>query len=157
MVSASTSLPLDEASRVILRSALLLDEGRYVEWAELLTDDGRYEVWGLDPETGRRYLWMEHTRASALAYFRDELDQHVRDTARRLHLVSILDAARDGDALVRATSHFVVHRIPEDGRAEIFALGSYDDALVFRDGVWRLLARVVTVQNCPVIGSHVPF
>ena len=144
-----------EAIRDLIQaSGALLDQERFGEWIALFTDDAVYELLSDSPELGQPSPWLDLDRAS-LAQYLDEIPERVRYRDRRLHLITTIATAVEGDTAT-ADSHVVVFRTGPDGATACEAAGRYHDTLVRRDGQWRIARRRVALDTRVHAGHHVP-
>ena len=130
---------------LIARSGRLLDDEAFDAYVDLFTPEGEYVMKGYSPEIGRETTWLSADREE-LSRLLEELAEHVRDPATRVHLVSVDEMDLNGEAAT-AISTFVVVRTDRRGESALYAVGRYEDELVRRDGAWRLDRRTVRVQT----------
>jgi salicylate 5-hydroxylase small subunit len=75
-----------------------------------------------------------------------EVDEHVRDPARRRHVVGIPLLEMDGEQ-GRMTSHFSLFRTTPDGQSSLYIVGRYEDRIVKRSGAFRYATHKVIVDT----------
>ncbi|MBX9841518.1 MAG: nuclear transport factor 2 family protein [Xanthobacteraceae bacterium] len=130
---------------LVQRTAMLLDEENFDDWLALFDDGGTYELSAYSSEIRRWMTWQLSDR-DALEKMLGDVEEHVRDPARRRHVVSVPLASLDADR-GRATSHFSLFRTTPDGQSSLYLVGRYEDHIVKRDGVWRYSAHKVVLDT----------
>lgn len=124
------------AQRLVQQTADFLDREDLDAWLELFDSQGCYEITSYSRELGRPQLWWQSDFA-ALTRILAEIPQHVRDPARRRHIVGAgVATIEDGQA--RVESPFSIYRTLPQGESSLYVVGRYEDTLV-RDaaGKWR--------------------
>ncbi len=124
----------DAVREHIMRTARLLDEEALEDWLALFSEDGIYEIRAYGTEIRADMVWWRSTYAE-LAEILKEARDHVRDPARRLHLVSPVSVEISADR-AEALSHFQITRTDPDGVSSIYVAGRYVDSLVKANGRW---------------------
>lgn len=119
----------------VQRSARLLDDEDLTAWLDLFDDPCEYELCAYSTELRRLTVWWRADRA-LLAQQMQDVNQHVRDPAQRLHLVSPPTVELNGNT-AHANATFTVYRTIPSGETTLYVAGRYEDALVLRDGQWR--------------------
>jgi 3-phenylpropionate/cinnamic acid dioxygenase small subunit len=145
-----------EAVRALIqRTAMLLDDEQFDAWVELFDAQGVYELTAYSTEIRKWMTWQLSDRET-LERMLKEVHEHVRDPAKRRHVVGIPLVQIDGEG-AEATSHFSIFRTSPDGVSSLFMVGCYQDQLVKRDGAWRYTAHKV-VADTRVLDSftHTP-
>lgn len=135
----------EQVRTLVVRAARLIDEGRWGEFLDLLSRDATYILQARSEELGRDMTWLEADRAELATLFK-EYPQHVRDKARRTHLVTP-EEIEIAEGLGKAFSAFAVFRTDLAGQSELYAVGHYEDELVLEDGAWKLRCRRVKVTT----------
>jgi 3-phenylpropionate/cinnamic acid dioxygenase small subunit len=130
---------------LIQRTAILLDNEKFDEWVGLFDADGTYELSAYSTEIRRWMTWQLSDRETLDKMLKD-VDEHVRDPARRRHVVGLPLIQIDGERAT-ATSHFSLFRTLPDGQSSLYMVGCYEDRLVKRDGAWRYAAHKVIVDT----------
>ncbi len=130
---------------VIARSGRLLDGGQWNEYVRLFAPDGVYRMETWSAELGKDMTWMELGRDELQTLF-DEYPRHVRDPARRTHLIAP-EEITIGGATAAAQATFAVFRTDLGGESAIYAVGTYDDKLVRDAGGWKLTSRRVRLDT----------
>jgi len=120
-------------------TAALLDEEKFDEWLALFDEHALYDLCAYSPEIRRSMSWWKCDRAT-LATQLKEVPQHVRDPARRRHIVGFPVLKLDGER-ASAVSSFAVYRTTPEGRTSVFIVGRYEDALVKKSGRWLYAAH----------------
>ena len=103
----------DAVREHIMRTARLLDEEALEDWLALFSEDGTYEIRAYGTEIRADMVWWRSTYAELAGILKEARD-HVRDPARRLHLVSPVSVEVSADR-AEALSHFQVTRTDPDG------------------------------------------
>jgi 3-phenylpropionate/cinnamic acid dioxygenase small subunit len=135
-----------EAIRALIqRTAMLLDEEKLAAWVELFDAQGTYELAAYSTEIRRWMTWQLSDRGE-LEKMLKEVDEHVRDPARRRHIIGIPLIAIDGDR-ADATSQFSLFRTSPEGQSALYMVGCYKDRLVRRKQGWRYAAHKVIVDT----------
>lgn len=145
-----------EAVRALIqRTAMLLDEEKFDAWVELFDAKGTYELSAYSTEIRKWMTWQLSDR-DTLDRMLKEVHEHVRDPAKRRHVVGIPLVQVDGES-AEATSHFSLFRTSPDGVSSLYMVGSYHDQLVKRDGAWRYAAHKV-IADTRVLDAftHIP-
>jgi 3-phenylpropionate/cinnamic acid dioxygenase small subunit len=154
--SQQTRSDSETVQQLVQQTAELLDREDLNAWLALFDENGRYEMASHSPELRRPQLWW-NSEKRALSRILNEVPQHVRDPARRLHLVSAGVVTVDqGNAHV--DSPFAIYRTTPEGISKLYAVGRYQDDLV-RDaqGVWRYaLHRAVLDTRVLDAFTHLP-
>jgi salicylate 5-hydroxylase small subunit len=143
------------ACALVQKTAMLLDDEKFDEWITLFDAEGCYELSAYSTEIRRWMTWQLSDRP-ALEKLLQDVDEHVRDTARRRHVVGMplleLEADRG-----RMTSHFSLFRTTPDGQSSLYMVGRYEDRIVKRSGTWRYASHKVIVDTRVLdVFTHVP-
>ena len=136
-------------------TAHLLDKEDFGGWLTLFDSDSLYELNAYSSEIRQHMSWWKSDR-QALEKIIDEIPKHVRDPARRLHIVSppLLDESSEKAA---GTSNFAIFRTSPDGETRLYVAGRYEDVFVMRDGRWLYSShRAVLHTRLLDAGTHVP-
>jgi 3-phenylpropionate/cinnamic acid dioxygenase small subunit len=152
----STDSSDGEAIRALIqRTAMLLDEEKLAAWVELFDAQGTYELSAYSTEIRRWMTWQLSERAE-LEKMLKEVDEHVRDPARRRHIIGIPLIHIDEER-ADATSQFSLFRTSPEGQSSLYMVGCYEDRLVKRGGTWRYAAHKVIVDTRMLdIFTHTP-
>jgi len=145
-----------EAARdLVLRTAMLLDAEDFDAWVKLFDEDGIYELTAYSTEIRRWMTWQSSDRMT-LDKMLKEVNEHVRDTAQRRHIVGMPLVEIDGNA-ARVRSNFSVFRTLADGQSALYMTGQYDDHIVRRSGVWLYtLHKVIADTRILDSFTHTP-
>lgn len=145
-----------EAIRELIgATAAALDAEDLVRWIELFAPEAQYEISAYSREIRANMSWWKTARPD-LDRMLEDIPQHVRDTARRLHIVSPISIALAGDRAT-ARSQFVVLRTQDDGETRLYVAGRYEDALVKSRGEWRYERhRVILDTRMLEAFTHLP-
>lgn len=119
---------------VILQTALLLDREDLEGWLALFARESEYEISAYSAEIKSAMSWWKSDR-SELRKIVTAVSEHVRDPARRMHLVMPASISVNENNAA-AVSQFAIFRTTPDGESSLYALGRYEDALVKSDGRW---------------------
>ena len=146
---------IEAVRSLIQRTAVLLDDEDFVGWVGLFDAAGNYELSAYSTEIRKWMTWQLSDR-DTLERMLKEVNEHVRDPAKRRHVVGFPLVKIDGES-AEATSHFSLFRTSPDGVSSLYMVGSYQDQLVKRAGEWRYLVHKV-VADTRVLDSftHTP-
>lgn len=140
---------------LICQTAILLDDEDFDGWLALFAAEAEYELTAYSGELRAEMSWWKSNRDELANVLRD-VHQHVRDPARRLHLVSPMRIEIDGDRAT-ATSNFSVYRTLPSGESRLYVVGRYQDALIRSDGYWRYRVHCAVLDTRVLdIFTHVP-
>jgi 3-phenylpropionate/cinnamic acid dioxygenase small subunit len=146
---------LEAARALVQRTAILLDDEKFDAWLTLFDADATYEISAYSTEIRRWMTWQLSDRET-LRKMLAEVNDHVRDPARRRHVVGMPLIELDGDN-GHATSHFSLFRTSPDGQSSLYMVGSYQDRIVKRDGAWLYAAHKVIVDTRVLDAfTHIP-
>jgi 3-phenylpropionate/cinnamic acid dioxygenase small subunit len=141
---------------VVQRTATLLDAEQFGEWIGLFDAEGSYELAAYSTEIRRWMTWQLSDRPT-LEQMLSEVDEHVRDPARRRHVVGMPLVEFSDETVARATTAFSLFRTTPEGESSLYIVGSYEDQLVKRDGAWRYaFHRVVADTRLLDAFTHIP-
>jgi 3-phenylpropionate/cinnamic acid dioxygenase small subunit len=124
----------EEIRSLILRTAVLLDEEDLDEWLRLYSDTSEYEIATYGTEIRQDMAWWKSDREE-LRKILEDVPRQVRDTARRLHLVTPTKIQSAGGRGV-VHSNFAVFRTTPEGKTSVYVVGTYVDSVVRKDGCW---------------------
>jgi 3-phenylpropionate/cinnamic acid dioxygenase small subunit len=147
---------LEAIRSVVQRTAALLDTEQFGEWISLFDAEGSYELAAYSTEIRRWMTWQLSDRPT-LEQMLSEVGEHVRDPARRRHVVGmpLVEFTDNGGA--RATTSFSLFRTTPEGASSLYIVGSYEDQFVKRDGAWRYaFHRVVADTRVLDAFTHIP-
>lgn len=153
----ANALEEKEAIRDLLQTAAwLLDTEAFADWVNLFVDEGNYQVRAYSTEIGVEMEWMNLTK-DELSGMLEQVIEHLRDLAQRLHLVSSIQIDIH-DHQAHSLSSFAIFRTTPDGVSHCYAVGRYEDSLIKRNGAWRFLQRKVMLHTRVLeVASHLPF
>jgi 3-phenylpropionate/cinnamic acid dioxygenase small subunit len=152
---SANPVDLEAARELIQRTAMLLDEEKFDAWVELFDTQGTYELSAYSTEIRRWMTWQLSDRET-LQKLLKEVDEHVRDPARRRHIVGIPLVELDGDS-GHVTSHFSLFRTSPEGQSSLYMVGCYDDRIVKRASSWRYATHKVIVDTRMLDSfTHIP-
>ncbi len=125
-----------EAIRALIGStAAFLDRDDLARWIGLFAPQAEYEITAYSRELRAMMSWWKTARPE-LDRMLEDVGQHVRDTGRRLHIVTPASIEVSGDRAT-AVSQFAVLRTGDDGESRLYAAGRYEDELIRDSGSWR--------------------
>jgi methanesulfonate monooxygenase small subunit len=152
----SDALAEREAIRdLVQRTAMLLDEEKFDDWVALFDGAGTYELTAYSPEIRRWMSWW-HSDRPALEKMLKEVGQHVRDPARRRHVVGPAQVILGGEG-AQVVSHFALYRTTPEGQSSLYMVGRYEDRVVNRSGSWLYAAhKVITDTRMLDAFTHIP-
>jgi 3-phenylpropionate/cinnamic acid dioxygenase small subunit len=140
---------------LVQRTALLLDEENFGDWLKTFDSEGVYELSAYSREIRRWMIWWHSDRAT-LEKMLEEVDQHVRDPARRRHVVSAPVVVLDG-ARASGVSQFSLYRTTPEGQSSLYMVGRYEDKFIKRSGAWLYAAhKVITDTRMLDTFTHIP-
>lgn len=140
---------------LVQRTAILLDAERLPEWVALFDAGGTYELTAYSTEIRRWMTWQLSDR-DTLAKMLSEVGEHVRDPARRRHVVGYPLVELDGDQ-ASVTTHFSLYRTTPEGQSTLYMVGCYQDRIVKRGGSWLYAEHKVIVDTRMLdTFTHVP-
>lgn len=142
---STTAADLEAARALVQRTAMMLDEEKFDGWPGLFDADGTYEISAYSTEIRRWMTWQLSDRET-LRKMLTEVDEHVRDPARRRHIVGMPLVDLDGDQGL-VTSHFSLFRTTPEGQSSLYMVGCYSDRIVKRAGSWLYAAHKVIVDT----------
>jgi 3-phenylpropionate/cinnamic acid dioxygenase small subunit len=154
-VAAPDASTEESVSSMIRETAVRLDREDLEGWLELFAQNASYELNSYSPELRAQTVWWHANRGELEEQLR-EMHQHVRDPARRLHLVTPMSVAIAGRQAT-ALSHFAIYRTLPTGESALFAVGRYEDEFVLESGRWRYaLHRAVLETRVLDAFTHLP-
>jgi 3-phenylpropionate/cinnamic acid dioxygenase small subunit len=142
---STAAADLEAAWALVQRTAMMLDDEKFDGWLDLFDADGMYEIRAYSTEIRRWMTWQLSDRET-LHKMLKEVDEHVRDPARRRHVVGMPLVDLDGDQ-GRVTSHFSLFRTTPEGQSSLYMVGCYDDRIVKRAGSWLYAVHKVIVDT----------
>ena len=91
-----------------------------------------------------------------LARMLKDVDEHVRDPARRRHVVGIPIIQLDGDS-AQVTSHFSLFRTSPEGLSTLYMVGCYQDRVVKKSDAWLYTVHKVICDTRMLDSfTHIP-
>jgi 3-phenylpropionate/cinnamic acid dioxygenase small subunit len=140
---------------LVQRTALLLDEENFADWLKSFDSEGVYELSAYSSELRRWMIWW-HSDRDTLEKTLAEVGQHVRDPAKRRHVVSAPVVVLDGER-ASGVSQFSLYRTTPEGQSSLYMVGRYEDKFVKRSGAWRYAAhKVITDTRMLDTFTHIP-
>lgn len=153
--SMTELLEKDAVRDVIQRSAQLLDDEALKDWLELFAEDGTYEIGAYGAEIRSEMIWWRSSRTD-LGKILNEAREHVRDPAKRLHMVTSISVKLSGDR-AEALSHFQVTRTDPDGVSSLYVTGRYKDRLTKQNGSWLYASHKAVLDTRMLdVFTHLP-
>jgi 3-phenylpropionate/cinnamic acid dioxygenase small subunit len=145
----------EAARELVQRTAMLLDDEKFDAWVDLFDAQGTYELSAYSTEIRRWMTWQLSDR-DALKKMLEDVDEHVRDPARRRHIVGIPLVDLGGDH-GRVRSHFSLFRTSPEGQSSLYMVGCYEDRIVKGSGSWLYAAHKVIVDTRMLDSfTHIP-
>jgi len=135
----------EEIQALIRRTCWLLDKEDFAAWLETFEDTGTYEVVAYSPEIKREMCWLRGTRNEMQTLFK-ERPNHVREDARRAHMIMEIDLTVDAGA-ASAMSRFTIFKTNQRGETQVYAVGVYEDRLSDASGAWKFSKRRVVLDT----------
>ena len=152
---SETYADVEAVRDLVQRTALLLDREQFDDWIGLCAADGTYELSAFSTEIRRWMTWQLSDRAT-LTKMLSEVNEHVRDPARRRHVVGYPLVRIDGEE-GSATAAFSIFRTTPEGRSSLYMVGTYEDQLVKRSGIWLYKSHKVIVDTRMLdMFTHIP-
>ena len=145
-----------EAIRELIgATAATLDVEDLARWIELFAPEAEYEITAYSPAIRAAMSWLKIARPD-LDRMLEDVGQHVRDSGRRLHVVSPVAITLAGNrASVR--SQFAVMRTRQDGETHLYVAGRYEDELVKSGDRWLYAThRVILDTRMLETFTHLP-
>jgi 3-phenylpropionate/cinnamic acid dioxygenase small subunit len=140
---------------LVQRTAMLLDDEKFDEWLKLFDAESSYELSAYSTELRLWMTWQLSDR-QALEIMLSNVDEHVRDPARRRHVISMPVVEVDVDQ-GRVTSNFSLFRTTPEGQSSLYMVGFYDDRIVRRSGTWLYAAHKVIIDTRMLDSfTHIP-
>ena len=141
----------------VIESAALLNEERFVEWADLFTADGRYSIEVSISEFPHQQTWWDSDTVELRSMMKG-IANHLRDPGRRWrHLSAIRVGPASTEPQWTADTDVVVVRATEEGPPELWAYCRYHDVWVHDEDGWRIKQRQVELVTPTLTrGSHDP-
>jgi 3-phenylpropionate/cinnamic acid dioxygenase small subunit len=147
---------LEAIRALVQRTAIFLDTEQFGDWVGLFDAEGSYELAAYSTEIRRWMTWQLSDRPT-LAQMLSEVSEHVRDPARRRHVIGMPLIEFTKDAAARTTTHFSLFRTSPQGESSLYMVGCYEDQLVKRDGAWLYsFHRVVADTRLLDAFTHIP-
>ena len=104
-----------EVQQFIQRTAALLNAEKLSEWLEQFHSDGLYEITAYSTELGKELAWWKQ-ELPLLQKTISEVPRHVRDPAKRLHVLGPPLVSVTGDAARGQTAFSVFRTLPTGER-----------------------------------------
>jgi 3-phenylpropionate/cinnamic acid dioxygenase small subunit len=140
---------------LVQQTAMLLDEEKFDDWLALFDTKGTYELSAYSTEIRRWMTWQLSDRETLGKMLKD-VDEHVRDPARRRHVVSIPLLELEADQ-GRVRSQFSLYRTTPEGQSSLYMVGCYDDRIVRRSGAWLYATHKAIVDTRMLDAfTHIP-
>lgn len=146
-----------EAIRDLLQQAgRWLDTEAFSAWIDLFVQDAIYEVRAYSTELDVEMEWMKLNKEE-LKTLLEQVSEHVRDLAQRLHLISSV-TINIQDQEATSVSSFAIFRTTQEGVTQCYAVGQYEDTLVKQERTWRFRQRTVRLHTRVLeVATHLPF
>ena len=124
---------------------MLLDDEKFEEWLALFEKEGTYGLAAYSPEI-RRWMTGQLSDRDTLEKMLTQVQEHVRDPARRRHIIGLPLIELEGDQ-GKVTTSFSLFRTMPDGQSSLYMVGCYEDRIVKRSGVWRYAVHKVIAET----------
>lgn len=148
-------LDREAVRELVQRTALALDEEKFDYWLDAFDAQGTYELSAYSTEIRKWMTWWQSDRAELERMLKD-VKQHVRDPARRRHVVGPAVVTLEGDRAT-ALAHFSIYRTLPEGQSSLYMVGRYEDKLVKRAGAWRYAVhKVIADTRMLDTFTHIP-
>lgn len=115
-------------------TAARLDEEALDLWLQMFAPISSYQIATSSPEIGTDMSWW-NSNQDELKKIITEVSDHVRDRAKRLHLLTPISAEINDDH-ASVLTHFTIFRTETDGRSSLYLTGRYNDELLKINGEW---------------------
>ena len=146
---------IEAVRELVLRTAILLDDENFEAWVKLFDAAGTYEMSAYSTEIRRWMTWQLSDRDTLEQMLKD-VEEHVRDDAKRRHVVGTPLVELDGEQ-ARVTSHFSLFRTSPEGQSSLYMVGCYDDQVVKRSGAWLYASHKVVIDTRMLDSfTHIP-
>ena len=130
---------------LIRQTAAWLDNEELELWLKTFSDDATYEITTSSPELGSEMSWW-HSDKKDLEKIINEIPEHVRDKAKRLHLISPISAELNNNTGTVLT-HFSIYRTEPDGRSSLYVIGKYFDEVIKTKDIWYYKSHKVILDT----------
>ena len=131
--------------KLIRQTASWLDQEKLDLWLKSFSNDSHYEIKASSPEIGSEMSWWYSDKAE-LEKIIEEIPDHVRDKAKRLHLVTPI-SAQIKETCASVVTHFSIFRTATDGRSSLYVTGRYKDNVIKENGRWFYQTRTVLLDT----------
>jgi salicylate 5-hydroxylase small subunit len=138
-------MAIESIRELVQRTAMLLDEEKFEAWTGLFEPQGAYELCAYSTELRRWMTWQLSDRETLEKMLAD-VNEHVRDTAQRRHVIGIPVVEFDSEG-ARAMCNFSLYRTSPEGQSSLYMVGRYEDRVVNHDGAWRYVAHKAIVDT----------
>jgi 3-phenylpropionate/cinnamic acid dioxygenase small subunit len=146
---------IEAVRELIQRTAVLLDDENFEGWLNLFDAAGTYELSAYSTEIRRWMTWQLSDRDTLEQMLKD-VEEHVRDDAKRRHVVGMPLVELDGERGL-ARSHFSLFRTSPEGQSSLYMVGCYEDQVVKRSGAWLYVSHKVIVDTRMLDSfTHIP-
>ena len=143
--SIATLLTRQAIQDLVQNTAALLDQENLDEWLALFAEESEYKLTAYSSELRKPMTWWKSTRKE-LEKLLMEVQQHVRDPARRFHLVSPSRVELNGKR-AQVTSSFAIFRTLPSGETKFYAVGRYEDQVIQSDERWLYTSHLVYAET----------
>lgn len=133
---------------LLIRSTHYLDDDELEKWVELFEDDALYRV--TTAENIRRGYPASIIHCEGRDMIEDRINAlrnaNIYEPHTYCHVLSLpLVTLQEGHEIIE--TRFIVTRIFEDGRTDIFATGKYMDQFSESEGQYRIRSRTVVLDS----------
>ena len=130
---------------IIQSTAALLDKEDLEGWLAHFHQESEYRLIAYSAELRQQVTWWKASQKE-LAKQLQEVPQHVRDPARRFHLVSPSRIDLKGTRAF-SSSAFAIFRTLPSGETHFYAAGRYEDQLIREGGKWLYTSHIAHVDT----------
>ncbi|NYT23675.1 nuclear transport factor 2 family protein [Alcaligenaceae bacterium] len=133
---------------LLVRSASYLDEDQLEQWVELFEEDAVYRV--TTAESLRKGYPVSIIHCEGRHMLEDRIaalrNANIYEPHTYCHVLSLPQRKQtDGEEVIE--TRFIVTRIFEDGRTDVFATGKYIDRYTDGDEDCRIKSRIVVLDS----------
>lgn len=149
------TMPRQEIVELVYRTSSLLDDENFDAWLQLCDEGFRYRITAYSDELRRPMVWLDKQRNDLLPLFAN-INRHERYTGHLRRHVSMTRIERASESATSVRSEVAIYHTELNGLTQLYAIGSYHDEIVGRNGGLKLLKREVELHTRRVpFGPHV--
>ena len=136
----------DAISDLIADYVHLIDDDRLEDWVELFTDDCTYKI--LSRENVDAGYPLELLSCHNKGMLRDRVvslrEANLFNLHTDKHILGAVRVTGEAGGVWSARTNFALYQSTTEGETDLFAVGTYDDKIVFEDGQARFAEKIVT-------------